>query len=527
VDLSQALDAVLTALSTGRDVGRSVTEWWKVVLALAAVGLALGWRWMPRRLAIGALLALVVWSGANYFRYGPKTAFASVDTYDVLHYYLNAKFFDELGYYDLYPAMILADHDNGGPYYDEGSKYMAQDADGHRLMPIEHALDRGWEVRQRFTPERWRSFTHDFLYLHREVPGMSDKLWRQLIQDHGFNGTVVWLLEATPFTRVPVEWVKVLGWADVGLLAMGLGAVAAAYGNPTALWAALFLFLTYSTRWPTITWALLRYDYVTALLVGMAAVRAGRPFVGGVATAWAGTLRLFPAMWIFGAGAQAGLAALRGELHRPALRLLGGFALGALVLQGAATAVFGTATVAEHFVNMEDHNEAANLSSRRIGLALALPFTQDVTPDAAPKNITKETKATVEEQKPLRFALAGLVMAGLAWGLRRKEGDEAYAFGFLPFFLLTTASYYYYVARITLIVLHASRLDRPRHIFGLAWLMGLEAFSNWAETRFPEERVFLVGWLAWGLFAYAVGMVLWMGIESRRDAITAPGSPSR
>jgi hypothetical protein len=100
-------------------------------------------------------------------------------------------------------------------------------------------------------------------------------------------------------------------------------------------------------------------------------------------------------------------------------------------------------------------------------------------------------------------------MLVLGWGLRRARDDEAFAFGFLPFFLLTTASYYYYIARITLIVLHASDLRQPKHAFGLGWLLGLEVFCNWAETAHPEHRVFLVGYLSWGLAAYAVVMALW------------------
>lgn len=513
------VNAVISALSTGKDYSRGISEWWKIWMAASGIALAVGWRWLPARAARAALLTLTLVAGVNYFRCGPKTPFERVDTYDLIHYYLNAKYFDELGYFDLYPACILADHEANGPYYDEGTKFMNQDLEhGHQLEPISVALSEGTQLKaEKFTPERWAAFSHDFLYLQRSLPGLSDEMWQQLIQDHGFNGTVVWSLEALPFTYVPVEYIKWICWVDVVLLAIGFGAVAWAFDVPTMLWGLLFLFVTYSTRWPEVTWALLRYDYIAALLLGIALVKRGRMFGAGLATAWAATLRFFPAMWLYGAGAKGVFSLFERKVQRQLLVLLGGFLVGAAVLQGVATVIFGADQVATHFENMEDHNSSENLSSRRIGLALALPFTDRMGPDTAPKALPKSEKVVIEKQKPLRFALAGALMLVLGWGLRKKSDEEGYAFGFLPFFLLTTASYYYYIARITLIVLHGANLSKPRHVVGMAWLLGLEVFCNWAETYHPSHRVFLIGWLAWGLFAYGVLMAVWTAIEAWRE----------
>ncbi|MDP6934558.1 MAG: hypothetical protein QGG40_16665, partial [Myxococcota bacterium] len=195
------------------DVSRAVSEGIKIWLCLGGVGLLAAWKWLPAHWARRVLLLLVIVGGLNYARWGPRLALEQVDTYDLVHYYLNASYFDELGYYDLYPAAILADHENGGPFFDEGRRYMAQDEEGHFFAPISHALDRGRQVREtHFTPERWDAFEHDLLVLQREIPGMNDKLWRQMIQDHGFNGTPVWTLIAKPIAwLVPVEGVKFLG----------------------------------------------------------------------------------------------------------------------------------------------------------------------------------------------------------------------------------------------------------------------------------------------------------------------------
>ena len=498
------------------DVSRDATEIVKIWLSLGAVLLVLGWRFLPLRPARIALVVLTLVAGLNYARWGPRLLAERVDTYDLIHYYLNSKYFDELGYYDLYPACIVADHEAFGPHFKEGTVYMAQSDAGHALEPIAHAVDRGRLVKEtRFTPERWQAFSHDFLYLQRSLVGLDDKLWRQMIQDHGFNGTTAWTFLARPIaSAVPVEYVKALGYVDVGLLAVAIGALAWAYGSVPALWTTFFLLVSYSARWPTFSWAFLRYDYLAGMLGALALLKKGKPFWAGVLTGYAASLRLFPAMWLYGPGAK-GVAGLLGrKVHTHLLVLLGGLLIAVAGIHAATFAQMGLEPARVHLENMEDHNASQQLSSRRIGLALALPFRGELLPKALPAS----TKKVIETQKPIRYAIGGALLILLGWGLRRAEDDEGYAYGFLPLFFFTTASYYYYIVRAPLIAMHAARLDSTRNRVGLAMLFGMEAFSNWSEGRFPEHRVFLIGTLAWSILLYATVMAVWATVESYRGA---------
>lgn len=506
------------------DVSRTITEGYKVYLAMGGVALVLLWpllvargrQWGHQLLWFLTLLAV-----ANYARWGLESVTERIDAYDLMHYYVNAKYFDEIGYLDLYPCVILADHDNGGPHFDEGTAYMAQDEErGHYFMPITHAVRRGSEVRlERFTPERWAAFEHDVLYLQRERWGGGSALWRQMIIDHGFNGTPAWLVLATPFAQVvPIEWVKVLGYLDFALLAAAVGAVVWAYGVPPALWLVFWLAVSYSLRWPTVTWAFLRYDFVAALILATCFLKKQRPLVAGLFAGWAGVLRLFPAVWMWGPFSKGLAGLMHRTVHKRLLVFAGGFLLAIALVQGAAVARFGFDEVRSHFENMMDHNSAEQLSSRRIGLALALSH------DGAlePKLLTRERRQQIDDQKPLRLALGGVFLVIMGFGLRSADDDEAYGFGFLPFFLLTTASYYYYVTRCTMVLVHAADLSRLRNRVGLALLLGIEVFANWAETAYPGHRMFNVGGMAWLLSAYAVTMCVWVNIEAwqrgRRDA---------
>jgi len=275
---------------------------------------------------------------------------------------------------------------------------------------------------------------------------------------------------------------------------------------------------------------LLRYDYIAALIAGMALLKKGRPFWAGVLTGWAAAMRLFPLMWLFGPGMKGIFGLLKKRTDRKLVTLALGTLVGIGVLEGAAMVSMGPEQVGVHFENMMDHNTAEQLSSRRIGMALALPYEGPFGPTYVPPQVKRNKKRTervlgprfieparkkkVSEQKTLRYAIAGAVMLLLGWGLRRSEDDEAYAFGFVPLFLLTTASYYYYVARATLIVLHAADLKKTRNQVGLVLLLLIEMFSNYAATIHSDYRVYLIGNVAWGLCVYTAVMALWLIAES-------------
>ncbi|MEN0065009.1 MAG: hypothetical protein AAGA48_22895 [Myxococcota bacterium] len=525
------------------DTGRGFTEEVKVFLALGAMFLALFWPWRPsarrRRPAVVVLVLLTLMSAWNYARWGPKAVSVRIDTYDVIHYYLNAKYFDELGYLDLYPTMLLADAENEGPFFKrQGDRYLAQSEDkGHFWDTITHGIERGREVREaRFTEARWAQFEHDALYLQR-VRGcmektskgacrgeLNERLWHQLISDHGFNGTVAWVWIARPFAEVvPVESIKLLGFLDIALLGLAIASVVWAYGGIAGLWTALFLLTTYSTRWPYLSWVFLRYDWVAALIITMSLLKKGRPFLAGLTAGYTAVLRMFPIVWMWGPFGKGAAGLLRGHVRIPLLIFAGGFLVAATVLQGASTLRFGGDQVQAHFENMLDHNSPEQLSSRRVGLALALS-TSPTAGTGRPTNIQPEHKALIRAQQPLRYALAGLLVIALGWVVRRLRDDEAYAYGFLPFFWITTASYYYYVARITLALAHAADLDRSwRHRVGLAMLFAMEVFANWASTTVPRHRMVLIGTLAWMLVVYGLIQLVWMEIEARGQQSTPRG----
>jgi hypothetical protein len=521
------------------DTGRPYSEWVKVWLSVGGIGLVLVWKLLPGGFGQRLLIALTLIAGINYARYTPDVVGKSVDAYDLIHYYLGAKYFDDLGYYDLYPAALLADAE-AGAYNQRSTYYRAQDAErGYReRVPVREGIERGKQVRERMGPAKWKQFEHDFLVLQRHHR-LGRGLWHELINDRGFNGTPAWLVVGRPIAKLfPVELIKALCYLDFFLLALALFALAWAYGWVTACFALFFLFITYSLRWPYVTWAFLRYDWVSALMIGMALLKRNpwktdKPLVpyaiAGVLTGYAGLVRLFPVVWMFGPFMK-GVASLLKPSAEPLgkradrrMLVMGAAFLAMLVVQeGTAAGCYGTDAIKTHAGNIAEHIKPEELSSRRIGFALALTYDGR----AEPKWLPHKRKIAIKEGSTERNVVALIILGILGWALRRRRPDEAFAVGFIPFFLLTTASYYYLVCRITLIAWHASDLSKLRNRVGLAWLLGLEFVANYAETYAPGYRVMLIGHLAWGITLYVVGLTIALSWEAGRGADVEEEGPT-
>lgn len=502
-------------------VTRALEEAIKIWIALGGVILAMVWTWIPKKkLREGLLLALVIIAFANYARYD-LSRFTGIDTYDVIPYYLSTRYFEEVGYFDLWPALLYADQTNG-PFDRRLNRVRIQDAEhGYRRMSISRGMRHGREVRQNFSDERWAQFEDDFLQLQRETR-FPRANWRMLMDDRGFNGTPAWILMATPLARlIPARSVKWLCMVDLLLLGFGLFMVRRAFGKNVMLWALFFLFVTYSWRWTIPGKVVLRHDWISALMVGLSLVKMNRPYLAGIATGYATMMRFFPAVFLYGPGTQvlSGLLKRRKIEIAPYKKPLGlalVFLITVGVLQGAAIIRVGVDRVEEHIEGIREHISPEELSSRRVGFAIGYGHKWQLRP----RYIQDWRKEEIAEASTERFVIAIFVLLLLAWGLRRAPAWESYAMGFVPFFLLSSASYYYFSIRVLLIIMHAYGLltiegrGRWRHRVGLALLLGFEVFSNAAETLWPGHRVFLVGGLSQLLTFYIYLMTAWLLYEN-------------
>jgi len=94
------------------------------------------WRAAPTgilRRAGATLLVVIlvaVFAASNYFK--NETYVKSFEVWNVFHYYLGAKYFSEVGYFNLYTCALEADHESVG-YWDR--IVGARDMETYRYVP--------------------------------------------------------------------------------------------------------------------------------------------------------------------------------------------------------------------------------------------------------------------------------------------------------------------------------------------------------------------------------------------------------
>jgi len=524
--------AVLRKRSEKNAVAREFLQ----TTALVKVG---GWSFNVYQSFIGVLLLLTIASTINYTAYGSNLSVRRYDSYDLLHYYLAPKYFDELGYFRLLPALIIADDEAGRTCTQRTRTYLFQDKDDYRFKSVEHALARNKEIKSHFNPERWTQFVHDVTFIQRKSGNLGCRLWRMMLRDHGFNGTPAWVFMARPIVEhVPVEYMKVATSLDMLLIIAMLAVISWAFGSETALLAWLFITLSYSFRWPIIGWSLLRYDWLAAMVVGLCMIKKEKHMAAGAFFGYATAMRYFPAIWMFGIVAKGGhsiVATLRAKapmfkeglwlgIPTTYLKMAMGFFLIVALLIGASIQRDGIEAHKTSFDNIFAHIKPHNLSSRRMGLVIAAAYNGETDQ----KLITDENKMEVKriEGKVRFFSIVMMILMGVFMG--RKKDWEVVGLGLIPYFWLTTSSYYYYALRVTGVVVHASDLSKPRNIIGLLMLFAMELFSNASEHLNPGNRYFLVSVLCVMLAIYSFTQVAFLGwewIKERKTIDTAQDTP--
>lgn len=522
-------------LVMGHPISRDTSHFWRMVLAGVGVGLigaraylasaaetvrdrAMPWFW-------AALVVICTTGWFNYYQFDKKVALGIDDYTDITYYYLNSKYLDELGYYGFYAAMLVADQEVNDRHTHAITKY--RDLRDDTVKPVAVGLEHGHEIeRTRFTPERWKEFQrdNDYLLARKSTADMKDNFY----VDHGYNPPPTWsIIGGTIADFTPVEDLKWIASIDVLLVIGMFAAVAWGFGLEPMLWAMVFFLCTFSGRWPILGQALLRFDWITALVVGQAALRREKWATAGASLAYAAMNRVFPAIFL-GAWLFAAIGDVWRE-RRIATKHLR-FAAAALVvvvaLTGASLARYGVATFEESADNLAMHNRS--FSSHRVGLAGLLVYKGETTRAEINANGGMANKEiAVQAMMPALHVIGLLAVAFVAFVAIRTRRDpwETLPWLILPMFILTNPQVNYYNLRLVAVIWHAAHLgtradveadgQRRYHSGALAILLGLEAAVQWTKTH-DWDRHATNSVASLGMAVYLVVLIAWLIGEAAR-----------
>ena len=450
-------------------------------------------------LSVWALVSLLLTLGPPLNR---LVRGGQVRDYTFAHYHLGARYFDELGYLELYRQTWLAAGEPVGELRDL-STYEVGEASAMALS--------SW------SEERWVAFRQDVATLR---PTMSDAVWRSWFRDKGYNATPAWtatlgrVVGARPASP---GWFAALGGLDVLMLLLCLGALAATFGGLPALLASAWVALFHGSANYLLAGPL-QLDWLLAATLGVCALQRGRPGLGGALFGWAVVSRLFPGLLLCGPA----LALMRPELRPRVIRFLGGVVLTvSLGLAVGVTTGRGVDAWKEFGDKIRVHNEQHHFGDQRIGLR----------PLAAWAPVGGQTDAAARQDRTERWSAravpagvaAGVFLAlwgaGLLRGLRRRTRVplEVLLLLTLPVTFLAVTSSRYYVLLPALGLLWAHR--RRGAVLGAALLGSSGAVWGLLTAGIPDATVYFVANLAWLVMAVGVMAVWGWGNE-----VDEPGS---
>ena len=447
----------------------------------------------------------------NFFAFHGERTFVHYP--DVAHYYLGSKYVAELGYDDLYVAMLRAEKEtNGSLATDE-----ARDLFTNELVPANELLLTSAPLRARFSDERWEDWKRDVAWFRTTL----GPLYAGVLRDHGYNPSPAWtLMGGTLAGLVPAgsgTGIFLLTLLDPLLLIVVFAAVGRTFGRIPLLYALTSFFLVFGAGFAWTGGSFLRQVWLVSVLGAACALATRREGLAGALLGIATALRIFPAVFL--AGPVLALlwqmwetrGASRLTVPRALIRLLGGFT-GALAVIFVLTATLprGLGHWSEFRSDLAVH--AGTPAPNLVGLTQVTawkPGPEEV--DLLELRSLWERRTTIHRVQLV--VLLPLVLAAVALLARGTGAAMSIALAAPLLFVALTAAGYYWTF---LPVVALAFADRPRKI---ALLFGVEAASY--TILLFEERDGLVYIFRSLLVLYLLIGLWWEPLRDRVRGLVA------
>ncbi len=304
---------------------------------------------------MGALGFLAFYNlGQPQFRDERRGEDTFVHYLDLRQYYPTAKYFEEIGYRDVYVADMAAYREEKDANLDAIYRLPMRDLQTLRMSTVGEKQDAVDAVRARFSPERWAAYKEDARYF-REVMGTPH--WLDTMHDMGGNATPVWMSIAyLMFSNLAPSNGAFLatGMIDLVLLLFMFAMIGRTFGLRTMFVAAAVFgandFIMYGTNWGGST---LRHDWLAYLGLAACALKRNNFLLGGALIGFSTMIRAFPGLAFVAVcipglwriwehrrthGAFPGLRAIL-EQHRNTVRILLGGGIAMVLLFAFSAAV--------------------------------------------------------------------------------------------------------------------------------------------------------------------------------------------
>lgn len=468
----------------------------------------------------GLSLLILVWALAI----PTDLATRSMHSWNLFHYVIGTKYFDELGYYDIYRGMILVDRDS--------EQILAQLAATRNLhtyqveslaTAIEHGeADR---IRERFSDSRWEEFAGDLNAILSQRP---DGFWSRPLTDRGFNPSPVWLLVHEPLLNAidiqhPPTLVLVVLSQNLLLLMTFIG-VRREFGWRVTLCFVGFFYLYFGNagRWFS---GYFSYDWFILSTWTVILHRRGQMVPAAACLSFAAMMRGFPGLLAVYPAVHWCWSAIRLRLperrHTVFLVTLVACCTGFFLLSSLARGGFDV--WAEWVEKIQLHRHHHILTESRIGLQYL--FVQNF---AGPWELGLSEREQLVAANALAYQMVAGVLIGMTLlAMLRQRDHDGLLLGIPLIFFMTVLSRYYFSMGALLFAWSASASSGTLTKVCNWVLAGLLLFYPIAALLFPDfpkrGRYFVFNA---GMALYFVTIVVGFLVTDRNEsAPTLHGQP--
>jgi hypothetical protein len=417
--------------------------------------------------SLRSILAWVgVWLGLFAGIQHPGYISAFYEPRAVLHYYLGAKYFNEIGPFDLYGCVFAADGETTNIW---AADTPVRDLHDYTLVP---AIATSCP-RERFSAERWTAFLRDVSWITGTATPADFAL---ALTDKGYNATPFFsrvfgqVIDAATLVRAnSTRWPFIVFNLDLIFVAIAVWIVFRSAGATIALLVLVFG-LGFFGNFGRIGGNLAQYVWFPCLTASVAAWRARRPAAGGAALGLAAGFHVFPAFFAFPVVVSGMRSIVRGDRDGWMRSLV--FCVSLVVVIGSCVAI-GSASPRGFDAwrtwrqKMAIHSAYLRGEVFDIGLSNVLgdalsgdhassdSYEQDI-----PHSLARRTAVGAHRWLWLLLSalLIGLAVAAV-WSVPEQPAP---AFGFVPIYALLALSPYYYLA-LALLPFMAAGIGRTQY----------------------------------------------------------------
>ncbi len=397
-----------------------------------------------RRKRILAIVFSVLAFGA-YFDFGnPNVRYSNYyHRHELYHYYLGAKYSNELGYKRLYDCTLIAEIENGRRAQVEKREFRDLRVNLIKKAKDTYILTEPERCTKHFTHDKWEDFKKDVNWFYNSARG---SYWERMQQDHGYNPPPVWTMTGKALASLHVadgDFFRMTAGIDIVFQVSMLMLLYWAFGWRVGAIGAVFWGCNAAANFYWTGGAFLRQDWMFLLVASVAFARKRYFALAGAALMWAGLLRAFP-LALFGGWALMvvihvverlrgrpsvdGKGGLLGLLHPDHRRLIAGSLIAFAVLVPASMATTGGAkTYKDWWAHIQSHKHTPLTNHMGLPTILShnwdgrMRFTRNNNLDDAFEEWKDGRNRRKEKLKYVKYGVFLIFLGWIGWACHRSR----------------------------------------------------------------------------------------------------------